>query len=308
MRTRRQVLQEAVGFYGSALAGSAILPSLSSAAQTAGDWPIAIFEKVFEGLTFDELADAIAQIGADGVEATIRPKGHIEPAVAEEEVPRMAEALAQRGKRIVIAATHLQRADQPHTESLLKTFKSLGITHYRMGYYRFDHRKPMKKQVAEFAAQAKELAAVNQSIGIQGLYQTHAGARYLGALGWDLAYLLDGIDPRWIGVAVDLRHIRADTGTSWQTAVQVLKPHVRSIYVKDATWTGERGNELKDVPVDTGFVNADMFNAVRAGLPPMPLCLHVEHIGYRIFEKHEIPSAIKAHQRDIRTLRRWMES
>ena len=37
------------------------------------------------------------QITADGVEATIRPKGHIEPAVAAEEVPKMVEAMAKGG-------------------------------------------------------------------------------------------------------------------------------------------------------------------------------------------------------------------
>ena len=171
---------------------------LRAAADQTNEWPIAIFEKVFEGLTYEELADAVAQIGADGVEATIRPQGHIEPAVASDEVPKMAEALKRRGKRIVIAATHIRNVDEPHTESLLRTFKSLGITHYRMGHYDLDLNRSLKPQLADYAATARDLAAMNKAIGIQGLYQNHSGGRYLGALAWDAAYMLDGIDPdRW---------------------------------------------------------------------------------------------------------------
>jgi sugar phosphate isomerase/epimerase len=269
-------------------------------------WPIAVFEKVFEKLTYDELADAVARTGADGIEATIRPGGHIRPDAAADETPRMVEALRKRGKRVLIAATAIRSADSPHAESLLKTFRSLGIRHYRLGYYPLDAARPLKPQVAEARAQLRTLVAVNRELGLQGLYQNHAGARYLGALGWDAAQLFDGIDPDTVGIALDLRHLRADTGTSWKTAAALLKPHIRSIYVKDATWTGPRGNVLHDVPLDTGFVTRDVFEFVRRGLPPMPVCLHVEHLGYRAFEKHEMPAVVKAHQADLAVLRNWM--
>jgi hypothetical protein len=134
MPTRRRFLQQ---FSTASLAaGIGIRASrLVRAARSTTDWPIAIFEKVLEGLSYEELADAIAQIGADGVEATIRPKGHIEPEAAADEVPKMAEAMRARGKQIVIAATHIRNVDEPHTESLLRTLKTVGITHYRMGHY-----------------------------------------------------------------------------------------------------------------------------------------------------------------------------
>jgi len=281
-------------------------PLAASPSPSAPQWPIAVFEKVFEALSYDDLADAIEQITADGVEATIRPGGHIEPEAAPDELPKMVDAMRRRGRRVLIAATHIRRADEPHTESLLETFRGLGISHYRMGHYRLDSTTPPWRQVAEYTAQARDLATLNKTLGLQGLYQNHAGAGYLGALAWDLATMLKGINPNDLGVACDLRHLRAETGQSWKTAVQVLKSHIRSIYLKDAIWTGPRGDQLKDVPLDTGFVNESMFETVREGLPPIPLCIHMEHMGYRVFEKHEIPGAIRAHQADIAALRRWL--
>ncbi len=275
-------------------------------------WPIAIFEKVFEGLNYDELADAVAQIGADGIEATIRPKGHIEPNRAADEVPKMLEALRSRDKTILIAATQIERADDSQTASLLKTLHNCGITHYRMAHYHVDLSKPALPQLRNFAAQAKELAALNAEIGIQGLYQNHSGSTakrgYVGALGWDLAFMLEGIDPKALGLAFDTRHMRKDTGSSWETSVAICKPHIRAIYVKDGLWHGPRGDQYRDVPLDTGFVNEQVFQRMTQGLEPVPLCIHMEWLGYRVFEKHEIPQAIEAHQKDLQALKRWLKT
>lgn len=270
------------------------------------EMPIAIFEKVFEALNYEELAEAVERTGADGIEATIRANGHIKPAAAADEVPKMNAALRQRGRRIVIAATDVRRADDAQSERLLRVLKANGVTHYRLGHYQFDLDRPMKQQVATFAAQARDMAAMNKSIGIQGLFQNHSGGRYVGALGWDAVWMLDGINPDSFGLALDTRHLMKDTGSSWKTAVAACKPHIRSIYVKDGMWHGPRGDQYKDVALDTGFVNAGVFNEIRRGLEPMPFCLHMEWLGYRVFAKNEIPAAVEAHQRDIATLRRWI--
>jgi len=309
MPTRRRFLQQ-LGVASLAVGLGHHAANATGAAEPSAEWPIAIFEKVFEGLSYKELADAVVQIGADGVEATIRPGGHIEPEAAADEVPKMAEAMRDRGKRITIAATHIRSVQEPHTTSLLRTLKSVGITHYRMGHLYLQLDQPMLAQVSSYASQLRELAALNKEVGIQGLYQNHAGSSkrrgYLGALGWDAALMLKGIDPDALGMAFDTRHLIKDTGSSWRVAVQVCKPHIRSIYIKDGIWHGPRGDQFKDVPLDTGFVNKEVFDYIRDGLRPMPLCIHMEHMGYRVFEKHEIPGAIKAHQKDIAALRRWM--
>ena len=118
--------------------------------------------------------------------------------------------------------------------------------------------------------------------------------------------MLKGIDPEALGLALDTRHLMKDTGSSWRVAVEACRSFIRSIYVKDGIWYGPRGDQYKDVPLDTGFVNDAVFDYIREGLPPMPICIHMEHMGYRVFEKHEIPAAITAHQKDIAALRRWM--
>jgi sugar phosphate isomerase/epimerase len=298
---------------GAAACGGSLIKSSSvSAQENSTSWPIAIFEKVFEGLNYQELAEAVEQTGADGIEATIRKGGHIEPQSAADEVPKMSEALQARGKRIIVAATSISRADDPDAWKVLRVLKAAGITHYRMSHYQLQLDRPLLPQVRNFAAQARELAALNVEVGIQGLYQNHSGSSqkqgYLGALGWDAAMMLEGIDPKALGLALDTRHLIKDTGSSWHTAVAACKHHIRSIYLKDGTWSGPRGDQYKDVQLDTGFVNKGVFDEIRRGLESMPLCIHMEWLGYRVFKKEEIPAAIDAHQKDIAALRSWMKT
>jgi hypothetical protein len=107
-------------------------------------------------------------------------------------------------------------------------------------------------------------------------------------------------------MALDTRHLIKDTGSSWKTAVAACKPHLRSIYVKDGLWHGQRGDEYKDTALDTGFVNRTVFNEIRRDVNPVPMCIHMEWLGYRVFGKEEIPAAIEAHRKDLAVLRSWV--
>ena len=52
------------------------------ATEAAPRQPICVFTKPFNSLSFDTLADRIAECGFDGIEAPIRKGGHVEPAEA----------------------------------------------------------------------------------------------------------------------------------------------------------------------------------------------------------------------------------
>src|SRR5687767_994497 len=64
--------------------------------------PICVFTKPFNSLSFDQLAEGIKALGADGIEAPIRKGGHIEPREVEDRLPLLVEALRQRGLEITV--------------------------------------------------------------------------------------------------------------------------------------------------------------------------------------------------------------
>lgn len=277
----------------------------NDAATPDQQFPIAIFAKVFQSHTFAELAAVVAETNADGIEATIRGGGHIEPANAESQVPEMVAALAKRDKRLLIAATDINHVSSD-SERLLKTLSDHGVTYYRTGYFKYRPGVPLLSQVRAFSRQVNELAELNRTLGMTALYQNHAGKDYVGNLIWDLAILLDDVSPEHFGVALDLRHLRAEIGGSYQVAVEAIRPNLRTIYLKDTSRTGVDGSQLKEVPLGTGMVTRDLFANAWRSMRPAPLAVHVEYLGQRPIAVSDQKQVVDAYRRDVATLRSWM--
>lgn len=269
------------------------------------DYPIVVFEKPIQNLSYDVIGEELAKMGVQGIEATIRKGGHIDPKAAESEVPRMIASLAKNGQKPLIAATNVLEANAV-TEKFLRILKENGILRYRMDYFRYDLKRSPLEQLRENTAKLKDLAAMNKELGLQSLYQIHSGYKYAGALSWDAAIMFEKINPDHAAVAFDLRHVRSESGKSFDLAVANLRPHIRSIYVKDAIWEGARTNSQKNVPLDTGFVDQATFDKVKKGLGGMPLSLHMEWGKTQLYPKDEAMEAVKMIARDAKVLKSWI--
>lgn len=294
---------------GAALVGGAGMAGLAQAdhhgKKKKVKWPVVAFEKVIQTMPYDRMGEELAEMGFNGIEATIRKGGHIEQKNAEKEVPGMVSALAKNDQKVHLAATHIDKIT-PENERFLKVLKAHGITKYRMDYYRYDLEGDMLQQVEEHAKKARDIAAWNRENGMQAIYQLHSGAKLLGGLSWDLALLLKGIDPKEIGVGFDLRHVKTDSGLSFRAAAQVIRKHTQAIYVKDARWGGERTNKLKSVPLDTGFVDQQTFENARKGQDPMPISLHMEWGKSSIYPAGDVQEALDFIARDMKKLKSWL--
>ncbi len=264
-----------------------------------------VFEKPIQNLSYERIGEELAKMGLQGIEATIRKKGHIEQKDAESEVPKMVSDLAKNGQKALIAATHVGEANEENA-AFLRILKANGITRYRMSHFRYDLKKDMLTQLEENTAKLKDIAAMNREIGIQSLYQTHSGYGFAGSLSWDLAMMFQGLDPVHCAIAFDVRHVRTDSGLSYKVAHATIKKHVSALYVKDAIWSGKRGGKLKNVPLDTGFVTKKDFDLVRSTDPTMPISLHMEWGKSQIYPKESAAEPLKLIARDAQTLKSWL--
>lgn len=268
------------------------------------DWPIVFFEKPVQNLSYGEIADELAAMGAQGIEATIRKGGHIEPENATKELPGMVKALGAAGLDTIIAASQIIKADQKSRDYLM-ALRDNGITRYRTNYYRYSKNGNPLAEARGFRDEAKALEELNAELGMQALYQTHSGWRFVGSLHWDAALIFEDIDPAHFAVAYDLRHSKTDCGLSWEISARLIREKMRAIYVKDATWSGPRGNELKSTALDTGFVTQDMFDDVREGQQPMPISLHLEWGKHKLYPKDEAKDAWPLIRQDMEVLKKW---
>jgi sugar phosphate isomerase/epimerase len=273
-------------------------------ADTAGANPkqsICVFTKPFNSLSFDSLADAIAEIGFDGIEAPIRAGGHVEPAAVEDELPKLVEALAKRDLEITVLTSDVNDPDDPITTRVLRTAATLGIKRYRMKYFKYDLSASVLDQIHEWQPQLRDLAAINHDFGIQGLYQNHSGVNYLGASLWDIKIALEGIAPTDIGVAYDIRHATAEGGMSWPATFNMIRPLVETVYVKDFTW-GEK--KPTNVPLGEGRVDVQFFKMLRDSGFTGPISLHEEYLDHR--KPELVPEHLAAIKKDFETLNEWL--
>lgn len=290
---------------GSVLAGTSLAYGQGKKKGKKSKDPVILFEKPIQAMPYGQMGEELAKLGVQGIEATIRKKGHIEPGNAKAEVPKMVADLAKNGQKAIIAATSIKTASKDN-EELLRILKDNGIEKYRLDYYRYDLKKDLLPQLEAHTAQLHELCDLNRRVGIQGIYQLHSGFRMAGSLGWDMAMMLDGVDPKETAIGFDLRHVRTDGGLSFDVIHAMMKKHIGALYVKDAQWSDERNEELERVALDTGFVNEKMYRKVRKGLPPMPVSLHLEWGAKKVYPVDQVEEPLRFFARDLEVLRSWM--
>lgn len=276
-------------------------PVLAQSDQPAGKQTISAFTKPFNSLSFDELADRMAEIGFDGIEATIRKGGNIESNQVEDKLPMLVEALDKRNLEVTIMTSDINDPDDPMTVKVLRTAATLGIKRYRMKYLKYDGNQSVVEQINGWKPRLKDLAAINHDFGVRGLYQNHAGSGMFGSPIWDLQLALNEIPPDDLAVAYDIRHATVEGGQSWPTTFQMIRPHIDTVYVKDFVWGDSKPT---NVPLGQGRVEKRFFDILRASKFTGPISLHEEYLDHR--KPELVPDHLAALKADMAQLKAWL--
>jgi len=297
---RRQFLKHTAAM---ATAATALPATFAASAGTRkGPWKFCAFEKPLLFLNYDETADLMAELGFDGIEAAVRPGGHVLPERVEEDLPKFAEALKKRGLEITILTSDVSSVKQPHTEKVLRTAAKLGIQRYRMLWWKYDLKRSIWQQVEALRPVLKELVALNRELGISGMYQNHAGPNMLGAGLWDIYELIKDYAPKDIGLAYDIRHAQVEAGLSWPAQFLLVKSHVTAVCVKDFAWDNAN---VKSVPLGTGRVDKRIISLIKEAKFTGPMSVHVEYPTNNDKDKKVVGEAFR---KDFEALQAWLKS
>ena len=245
----------------------------TSAQEPQPRWPppVVVFSKIFQelNLDFEAAAKLTAAAGLDGIDCPVRPGGEVSPETVADQLPAYVAVLKRYNLILGLITTAITEPASPYAETILRTARSLGVTHYRLGPWRIP--KTGSVDLRELRAKLKDLAAMNCTLGITGVIQNHSGAFVGGNLA-QLRALVEGYNPAEIGVAFDLGHAIIVHQGDWIQHFEALQPWVRVAYVKDvrlpSTW----------VPLGEGeMARTDWFRRLkRLGLST-PISLHVEY-------------------------------
>jgi sugar phosphate isomerase/epimerase len=284
-------------FLGAA-ASVAALPLLAQDSKAV--WKVGGFTKVLQELNYEKTAQAAVDVGWDGIELPLRAKAHVDG-----DLPRMVEALKARNLEVLVAATDIKGADEPHTEKVLRACVKHGIRLYRLGGGKYKEGVSIPKQLDEIRAKLKDLAALNKELGVTGLLQNHSGNGYVGAAVWDLHDLTKDYDPKQLGVHWDIGHATVESGKSWPTNFSLVKDRVGAVIVKDFYWKHTPGQGAKDiwVPIGQGSIHPSFFGMLRASGFRGPITMQFEYPGAM---GGDVESRLKHLKEDNRVLREWL--
>ncbi|WP_397384730.1 sugar phosphate isomerase/epimerase family protein [Prosthecobacter sp.] len=285
------------------------LSSLAFTAPLMAETPkskntVCFFTKHLQGLSFDDIASLGAEAGFNGVEAPIRPKGHIEPEKVADELPKFVEALKKQGMEMTILTSGINEVSkEQHTEEVLRTAAKLGVKRFRMNYYKYDLKQPIWEQLQAVRPKIKDLVALCKEIGIQPMFQNHSGKDYFGAPVWDIFSIMREYPAADFSFAYDILHSTCEGGLSWPLEFNLVKDHIGAAYFKDFKWDGRK---LVTVPIGEGQVDPAYGKMLMKTGYTGPISLHLEYLKGDPKDPAVLKGFREAHTRDMKTLSGWL--
>jgi L-ribulose-5-phosphate 3-epimerase len=261
-----------------------------------------LFSKHLPELGWRDLGRAVKDTGFEGVDLTVRAKGHVLPEQAAHDLPRAIDEIKAAGVDVPMITTELTSASAPVARPLLQAAARGGVRYFKTGYWRFTASPDVKAQVAAAGEALAGLAALARECGIEMGFHNHAA--YIGAALWDIAPAMDRLDPRWAGYYFDPRHAVAEGGGgAWKAATHLVLPRLKMIALKDCLWRKtDKGWQIENCPLGEGLVDWPWFAAaVRSVDFAGPISVHLEY---------DVPSGTRnmlaAAERDLGFARRVM--
>ncbi len=293
---RRRFLRQSAALSFASLAA----PWLADGAtDEAKRYEFCTFTKPIQNLPYPEMAKLVAGMGFDGIEGAVRPKGQVLPERVEEDLPKLVEALKAAGLAFSVMTTAINEVSAEQlTEKILRTAAAAGVKRYRMGYYRYDLKKPIRPQLDEFRPRLKDLVALSRELGIKPIYQNHSGKDYFGGPVWDLCEVLADFDPAHVGIAFDIGHATVEGGKVWPLHFATARPHIDTIYLKEPTWLD---NKIGWGPLGEGAVDKGFYKLLKESNFRGPVSVHVEYLGHD--DPAMVPTVLKAIEKDFATAR-----
>lgn len=286
-----------------------IAQQLSSPESPQSARKVYIFSKHLQWLDYEKMAETAGSTGFDGVDLTVRPKGHVLPGNVRQDLPKAIKAIRKSGLLADRMTTAITSADDPLTLDILETASEQGITNYRLGWFGYDASLSIAKNLERCKNELGKLADLNRKYGLKAAYQNHAGEMVGGPV-WDIALMLEGVDPEYVGIRYDIRHATVEGGKSWPLGMKYLANRINSFDVKDFLWKQIDGNwQPSNIQIGDGMVDFERYyQIIKEYKIQGDFTLHLEYpIGgaeHGATELHDSPDVvIDAMKHDLQEIR-----
>jgi len=237
-----------------------------------------LFSKHLQFLDIKKAAQITSELGFNGMDLTVRPKGHILPENVISDLPAALLDIKNAGSACQMMTTAISDIKNKVDHDVIKTAAEEGIKYYRSDWFKYKDELSLEASLDYYKEKVRELGELNKAHNIVGCYQNHSGTK-VGASVWEVRKILESVDPEYFGTQYDIRHAVAEGGRSWPNGVKLLKDQIKTIVLKDFKWGQVDGKwKIVNVPIGEGMVNfSKYFKQLKSyGLKP-PVSLHCEY-------------------------------
>lgn len=200
------------------------------------------------------------------------------PQRAAEDLPKAVAAIRAEGLEVPMITTELLSGEDPNAAPILSTAGKLSIPFLKPGYYHYKF-VDVRKELEEAGNQFRGLVKLAENYGVQVGFHNHAG--YIGCQTWDIARVMDTLDPKDAGYYYDLQNATEEGGVEgWRIAANLVMPRMKMMAVKDFYWkkTETKGWQPTNCPLGQGMCkHKDLLKMVAAVGFHGPISVHVEY-------------------------------
>jgi L-ribulose-5-phosphate 3-epimerase len=251
-----------------------------AAAASPGKPELCIFSKHMAQFAPDELGRKAKEIGFTGVDLTVRPKGHVPPERATEELPRAVDAIRSHGLTLPMITTDIKSNADPNARPILSGAGKLKIPFWKPGYHHYPPGEDIEASIKKVRQAVLGLVDLSKEYGVTAGWHNHSGD-YFGAAVWDTRAIIHDLDPKWIGYYFDPCHATIEGGLAgWRIAQNMVMPRLKMVALKDFYWEKGKDGRWKNTwcPMGEGMVDWErVFARFAEGKFTGPMTLHVEY-------------------------------
>jgi sugar phosphate isomerase/epimerase len=255
------------------------MPAMAAAAPAANRPILCIFSKHMAQFAWEQLGQQAQRAGFDGVDLTVRPKGHVLPERVADDLPKAVELIRRAGLSVPMITTDLKSAEDPAARPTFAAMKQLGIALYKPGYWRYPKNATVEQAVAESRKRFLGLLALGKEFGVTAGIHNHSGD-YVGSEIWDTREILAGSDSRDAGYYFDPGHATIEGGLNgWKASLDLVSSRLKMVAMKDFAWQKKDGRWTPAwCPLGEGMVQwSPVFQRFAQAGFRGPITLHVEY-------------------------------
>lgn len=197
------------------------------------------------GLSLEEVARDMKEMGFDGMDLTVRPGGRIEPHEVEHKLPDAVATIEQMGLSVPMITTGITSIHSPYAEAIFGTAAECGIPALKLGYWRLQDPAEFWTMYENATVWLDGIQSLAMQYGVSANIHMHSGP-YISAYPPVVYMLLEGRDPRYVGAYVDSGHMVIEGGRDgWRQGLVMLGPYINLVALKGYSWVCERDENGK---------------------------------------------------------------